>query len=213
MKKSYFLLIPLLAAGTIAGCSHKELPPLPLSGSMNEAEASPTPEPEVEADIPDMVTPPKDIYAAEEKGTAKGSLTDVMHTHFFDYTINSAYRCDKFDTYVPEDGYELLVAEVTVTNTTEQSFSMYDNDFELQWEMEDAGEGKPDHSYSLVELAKTNGEVLPVEYILNPGQSRTGLLIYEIPEKLEDFSISYLEYYSDDSTGAQFFVDFTAGQQ
>lgn len=207
MKKYIFLLTAILIIFTFTGCSKRELPELPLSGSMNEEEASsPAPKPEIEADFPTSMEPPKDIYA-DDNQYGEGSLRDAMHTYFFDFTVNKAYLCNEFEDYAPEEGYELLVADVTVTNTSEQSFSMYDNDFEAQWGEDGA------HSYSLVELANSNREVFPVEYILDPGQSRTGLLVFEVPEGNRDFSISYLEYYSNDTTGSDFYVYFTAEKQ
>lgn len=207
MKKYIFLLTAILIIFTLTGCSKRELPELPLSGSMNAEEApSPTPKPEIEADFPTSMEPPKDIYA-DDNQYGEGSLRDTMHTYFFDFTVNKAYLCNEFEDYSPEEGYELLVADVTVTNTSEQSFSMYDNDFEAQWGEDGA------HSYSLVELANSNREVFPVEYILDPGQSRTGLLVFEVPEGNRDFSISYLEYYSNDTTGSDFYVYFTAEKQ
>ena len=208
MKKYAFLLLTLFMITALTGCFQKrELPELPLSGTLNEEEGPPpTPEPEIEAGFPTAMEPPKDIYADDNK-YGEGGLRDVVHTYFFDYTVNSAYLCDEFADYTPEEGFELLVADVTVTNTTEQSFSMYDNDFQAQWGEDNA------HTYSLVELANVNRKVFPVEYILNPGDSRTGLLVFEVPQGNRNFSISYLEYYSNDTTGDDFYVFFTAEKQ
>ena len=40
-----------------------------------------------------------------------------------------------------------------------------------------------------------------------------GLLVYEVPEGYQDFSISHMEYFDDESTGDTFFVFFTAKEQ
>ena len=67
-------------------------------------------------------------------GFAEGRLGDTMHTYFFDFTVNSAYLCDTYEGYTPiMEGYQLLVADVTVKNTNRESIPMYDTDFQVQW--------------------------------------------------------------------------------
>ena len=69
-----------------------------------------------------------------QDGYAEGRMGDTMHTVFFDYTVNSAYLCDSFEGYAPsQEGFRLLVAEVTVLNTFQESIPMYDTDFQVQW--------------------------------------------------------------------------------
>ena len=69
----------------------------------------------------------------DEDGYAEGKLNDTMHTYFFDFTVNSAYVCDKYENYTPQEGKELLVAEVTIKNTHRESIPMFDTDFQVQW--------------------------------------------------------------------------------
>ncbi len=59
-------------------------------------------------------------------------------------------------------------------------------------------------------LATLTQEQLPGVYTMAKGESRTGLLIFEVPDGYQDFSISYMEAFDDDSTGDTFFVNFTA---
>ena len=51
---------------------------------------------------------------------------------------------------------------------------------------------------------------LPEEYDLSVNEERTGLLVFEVPEDSKDYSISYLEQFSNDTQGDVFFVYFTA---
>ena len=53
-------------------------------------------------------------------------------------------------------------------------------------------------------------EQLPEEYDLGVNEEKTGLLVYEVPEDSKDYSISYLEQFSNDTEGDVFFVFFTA---
>ncbi len=154
-----------------------------------------------------------DIYA--EDGYAEGRFGDVMHTYFFDYTVNSAYTCQDFNGYTPAEGNTLLVADVTVKNTFSESIEMYDTDFQVQW-----GDDNNDDAYDFPITYYTDAvsdEQLPGIYSLDVNESKTGLLVFEVPAGNTDFSISYLELFVDEdnyeSEGDTFFVFFTATEK
>ncbi len=149
----------------------------------------------------------------DETGFARGGLGDTMHTCFFDYTVNSSYVCSSYGGYTAADGYELLVADVTVKNAFTTGIEMYDTDFQAQWNdtADDA------YEFPLTCYTENNetltDEMLPSTYTLAVNESRTGLLVYEIPRGNTDFSISYMERFEDESTGDTFFVYFTTEQK
>lgn len=149
-----------------------------------------------------------------EDGYAEGSMEDIMHTYFFTYTVNNAYVCDQYESYVPADGNDLLVAEVTVENISDETITMYDTDFQVQW-----GDDENDDAFDVpityyVDTTETIGKnIFPYEYELKKKESRTGHLVFEVPEGKTEFSISYLEYFSDETSGNVFFVFFTANKQ
>lgn len=149
------------------------------------------------------------VYA--EDGYAEGRMGDVMHTYFFDFTVNSAYTCGTFEGYAPEEGKQLLVAEVTVKNTGRSSIEMYDTDFQVQWG--DHGEDEFDLPITLYSDETVSDDQLPGVYELGVSAERTGLLVFEVPEGEKDFSISYLEVFDDESEGDVFFVFLTADAQ
>lgn len=147
----------------------------------------------------------------DDNGNAEGRLGDTMHTYFFDYTVNSAYLCDEYEGYTPADGYEILVADITVKNTSTSTLPMYDTDFQIQWNDEaDDAYGFP---ITLDLNDVLNDQMLPGEYDLAIAKSINGLLVYEVPAGNNDFSISYLEMFDDDTTGDVFFVYFSADKQ
>lgn len=150
------------------------------------------------------------IVRPDKDGFAEGKLGDTMRTYFFDYTVNSAYLCDEYEGYTAADGYDLLVADVTVKNTGSSDVEMYDTDFQIQWG-DDADDA---FDFSLTFYTEDgeplSSEMLPGIYTLASKESRTGLLVFEIPEGYNDYSISYMEYFNDDSTGDTFFVYFDA---
>lgn len=149
----------------------------------------------------------------DENGYAEGNLGDAMHNSFFDYTVNSAYLCDDYEGYTPQDGYELLVADVTIKNTFGDVITMYDTDFQVQWgsDAEDAYDYPI--TYYLGEGESIGDKALPTEYDLAKSESRTGLLVFEVPSGNTNFSISYMEYFDDDTTGNTFFVFFDAAKK
>lgn len=149
------------------------------------------------------------VYA--EDGYGEGKMGDVMHTYFFDYTVNSAYTCTEYEGYTPTEGYKLLVTDVTVKNTDDDEIEMYDSDFQIQW----GSDGEDDFDVPITYYGDTvSHEQLPEEYTLKSSESRTGLLVFEVPEDSGDeYSISYLEQFSDDTEGDTFFVYFDATEQ
>lgn len=148
------------------------------------------------------------VYAKD--GFAEGNLGDAMHTVFFVYTVNSAYTCMDYCGYTPEEGNQLLVADVTVRNNTRASVTMYDTDFQVQW----GGEGEDDYEVPITwYVDPVSDEQLPGEYDLAVNEERNGLLVFEVPEDKKDFSISYMELFSDETEGDTFFVYFTAEEK
>lgn len=152
------------------------------------------------------------VYA-DENGYAEGRMGDVMHNCFFDFTVNSAYLCDEYGTWEASYGYKVLVVELTIKNTSQTSIPMYDTDFQIQWS--DDADDAYDWPLTLYTASTdTIGEnVLPAEYTLSVNESRTGLLLFEVPEGEADFAIAFMEYFDDDTTGDVFFVYFTAKDQ
>lgn len=155
-----------------------------------------------EADAP-VATPDAEGYAEGQKGA-------VMRSAFFDYTVNDAYLCDSYEGYTPQDGYELLAADVTVKNTFGEPLPMFDSDFQIQWNSDAEDAYDYPVTFYLEEGRDLGDKVLPAQYELEVAESRTGLLLFEVPAGETDFSISYLEYFDDDTTGDTFFVYFTA---
>ncbi len=154
-----------------------------------------------------MVVLPKD-------GFAEGGMGDTMRTYFFDYTVDSAYTRSKYEGYIPTPGYDLLVVEVTIKNTLPEALPMYDWDFIVLYDDTIGGEQVYDYpitSYEDVEIPQTALQtLLPSEFSLDAGESRTGLLLFEVPAGDTSFILSYTEFFEDESTGDTFDVDVTA---
>ena len=159
------------------------------------------------------------LTACGGSGSSEGRTGDTMETYFFDFTVNSAYLTSDYAGHTPAEGNVLLVADITVKNTFQQSIEMYDTDFQVQWD-----DGDDAYAYPITTDMETYTEVEPVGENQLPGtypmavdEERSGELVYEVPSGFTDFSIAYLEQFVDDSgeesTGETFFVYFTAEDQ
>ena len=152
--------------------------------------------------------------------SSEGRTGDTMETYFFDFTVNSTYLTEEYAGYTPAtEGDMLLVAEVTVKNTFQESIEMYDTDFQLAW-----GEDEDAYRYPITtdmetftELDPVGENQLPGTYPLAVNEERTGELVYEVPAGQKDFSIAYLEMFDDGTeegdTGDYYFFYFTAESQ
>lgn len=187
MKKIASLLLTAVMAITLAGCGAPASNDNPEAGNSSGSQ----------------------VGYPDEDGYAEGHLKDTMHTYFFDFTVNSAYTCSQYETYTPQEGNELVVAEITVKNTTSKNVTMYDSDFQMQWNdpAEDAYEFPI--TFYLESTDVLSKEMLPYEYTLASKESRTGLLVYEIPTGNTEVNISYLEEFDNDTSGSVYFVYFT----
>lgn len=73
------------------------------------------------------------VIEANEEGYGEGRIGDTMRSYFFDFTVKSVYLCDVYGSYIPAEGHELLVADLTLKNTFNSSLPMFDSDFMVSW--------------------------------------------------------------------------------
>ena len=106
-------------------------------------------------------------------------------------------------------GDVLVVVDVTVKNTFQESIPMFDTDFQLQWndDAEDA------YAFPIATSEKLLSNQLPEEYTLKVNEETTGVLIFEAPAGYEDFCLGFLEFYEDNTEGNLFFVYFSADEK
>lgn len=207
MKKLLTLMLSAVIALSAAGCMPKSLSE--VAGNADESSNN---------------TANSGVGYAED-GYAEGYLGDTMHTCFFDFTVNSAYACAEFDGLSAGDGYKFLVAEVEIENTTSEIQPMGILDFQIQWGVQEGEDPDEAYDYPIHEFTEDeNGGVeytilsqrqLPAQWELGVGASRTGLLVYAVPEVSTEYSVAFLEVFAgeDDEeleSGDVFFVYFSA---
>ncbi len=136
-------------------------------------------------------------------GGGLGYLGDTMHTYWFDFTVEDAYICQSYDSYTAAADMQLVVVTMAVQSTFLQSLPMSRYDFQIQW----GGEGEDDYAWP---IAAATEDQFPDEYSLGIHEERSGVLVYEVPADTVDFSVSFAEYFEDDTEGDVYFVYFTA---
>ena len=155
-----------------------------------------------------------EVYA--EDGYGEGRIGDVMHSYFMDFTVNSAYTTSDYHGHTAPEGMKVLVVEMTIKNTFNETLPMYDDDFQGQWS---ASADTEEFAWPITEaedgsdLDTVADEQLPGTYELAVNESRTGTLVFDVPADEKDFSISHMELFDDDSEGDTFFVFFTAEEK
>jgi len=148
-----------------------------------------------------------------EDGYAEARIGDTVHSYFMDFTVNSAYTTADYNGHTAPEGGQVLVVELTVKNTFNESLPMYDDDFQGQWS---ASSETGEFAWPItegedgVDRETVAGEQLPAEYELAVNETRTGTLVFDVPAGEKDFSISHQELFDDGSEGDTLFVFFTA---
>ena len=127
------------------------------------------------------------------------NTTNPQVTLFFTFELNTAYFANEYHGYKPEDGYKLLVANITVSNESTLSVTMYDTDFQCQWGETDQ-EGNTIFAFPITydreKDADKEGafvseeEQLPGTYVIEGQYQRSGDLVYEVPENCNPVALS-----------------------
>lgn len=203
MKKFGVLLLAAILAAALTGCGRWGI----LSHDMDDL-------PERLMDqrggfsLPDGGSAPQADSGASESEpggyTITGEPGDVMSTCFFDFTVKSAAIVADYGGKTADDGEELLDTVIEVKNTYGSALPMSIYDFQIQW-----GDGDEDFDYEDDDFWGADG-AMPESYQLKDGQSVTYHVVFSVPADSTDFSVSYLERFSDDTTGDVYFVYFTA---
>lgn len=137
-------------------------------------------------------------------GYAEGEVGTTFRTAFFDFSVDSVAYPSEYEGYTPTDGMQLLDVVITIKNTFGEELPMYNSDFQIQWH--DLGDGDYDFDFGIdMEESST---VMPAEYPLAKGDSCTYHIIYEVPAEAKEFSVSYLEFFADNTEGDVFFTVF-----
>lgn len=86
---------------------------------------------------------------------------DTISTAFFDFTVNSAVASADHEGYTAQDGYKLVVADLTIKNTETYSMPMGQYDFMIAW-----GDGDEDFAYPLNQYCESQLGLMSMRFPL-----------------------------------------------
>lgn len=132
-----------------------------------------------------------------------GKTGETLSTAFFDFTVSEVKAAEELDEYKPQsEGHRFIVAEVSVKNTTDQIIPVGNYDFSILWESEEEIAEEDQYPYkSFME------GMYPDDTTLNPGDTLSGSVVFEIPSDISDFAVVYDEVYDDEFEGDSYMVE------
>ncbi len=142
------------------------------------------------------------LFAGCEKApqTHHSEPGQAQETVFFTFTVDDAEQVDEFAGYEPVAGNQLVRVDVPEQGTFHRELPMYAYDFQLHF-----GDGE----YANPLMGLEDDSLMPAEFPLQKGDEMQYSLLFEVPEEYDEFSLIYLEQFSDGSSGDLFSVDFT----
>ena len=142
-----------------------------------------------------------DVYAYD--GSGIGYVGDIMHTYWFDFTVNNTLFSQSFQGYTAREGYQLIVLDLSIENTFEEEVPMSDWDFWVEW-----GDNNYDFDYSfpVADSYDISLDFLPEHYYLPTDDIVTGLLMFEVPVGYSEYMLIFEEYFENEEVGDWFGV-------
>ncbi len=142
-----------------------------------------------------------------------GEIGETVETKWFNFTVHEAYvvdgeYSDGEETYTVPDGSRIVVAELTVKNTTNDTLTMYDDDFVLHLTDTEYTEPLDAREYGVyfdtpsVKMFVFAG--IDQSYNLDPGESARGLLVFEIDAGDRNATLNYQEINENGKISAQY---------
>lgn len=134
-----------------------------------------------------------DVYAYGGYGI--GYVGDIMHTYWFDFTVNDVLMCDSYQGYTAKEGYQLIVLDLALENTFYEEVPMFDTDFWVEWGEDDSDFG---YAYPVTDLYDQGMDFLPEKYELPLDKTLSGLLMFEVPVGYWEYMLIFEEYFDSD---------------
>ena len=122
-----------------------------------------------------------------------------MHTALFDFTCGQAEVIDSYSGIDIPEGDKLVRFELTVYNTSDETYQIFKDDFQMQW-----GDGDNDFG---VALESVNDLMMPDATELIPGEALVGQMLVAVPQDATVLTVAYQEILESGEDGNNFFVD------
>lgn len=140
-------------------------------------------------------------------GVARASISENVHTAFFDFCVQDAYLCSAYDVIKAPRQHTLLAVQVSLNNTTDMDAPMFDTDFQIQW-------GTDDFAVPMTYQSNLQADhLLADSYTLLAHSKVEGVLLYAVPQGVTDFQMVYQEYDARQALGDLFIISIKAKAQ
>lgn len=116
---------------------------------------------------------------------------ETVSTAWFDYTVTGVQSMGEYGGYISAEGDQLVVVELDIKSTYAQPITMFDSDFQLTWS------GMEEDDTRCMPVEYYCDQQLPAEYELASRESRSGVLVYQVPQEETDFQFLFREVFDD----------------
>ena len=133
--------------------------------------------------------------------STRAKADETVHTTLFDFTCGQAEVIDSYNGIDIPEGDKLVRFELTVYNTSDETYQIFKDDFQLQW-----GDGDNDFG---VALESVNDLMMPDATELIPGEAHVGQMLVAVPQDTTTLTVAYQEILESGEDGNNFFVDLS----
>lgn len=126
------------------------------------------------------------LTACGKTNAHNNTAGETVSTALFDFSITDVSLVESYPGIDIPDGECLVRMRLNIKNTSSQTYTMFLQDFQIQW-----GEGDSDYGTCLNAVDDT---MMPYAYELTPGQERSDWLMAEIPDGSTSCTIAYAGY-------------------
>lgn len=124
---------------------------------------------------------------------------ETVSTVLFDFTVSDPETLDSYTGIDIPDGQKLVQMFLKVSNTSDQTYTMFAEDFQIQW-----GEGENDFGTC---LEAVDDYMMPYSYQLDPGKTYSGMMLVLVPEDCTQLTVAYQEMKADGEKATAYFVE------
>ena len=133
--------------------------------------------------------------------STRAKADETVHTALFDFTCSQAEVVDSYEGIDIPAGDKLVQFTITVHNTSDETYQIFKDDFQLQW-----GDGDNDFG---VAIEAVNDSMMPDAAELIPGAEQSGQMLIAVPQDAATLTVAYQEVLENGEDGNNFFVDLS----
>ena len=131
--------------------------------------------------------------------SVQAQVGETVSTVLFDFTVSDPETLDSYTGIDIPDGQKLVQMFLKASNTSDQTYTMFAEDFQIQW-----GEGENDFGTC---LEAVDDYMMPNSYQLDPGKTYSGMMLVLVPEDCTQLTVAYQEMKASGDKATAYFVE------